>query len=215
METRDQILQAVRRDPLTVADICSRLKITRTAVNAHVQQLLASGLIQAAETRRSGGAGKPAVVYRAAEGSEDANSCAYRPFLLSLLNVLHERLDERAIVELLEETGRRLARDAGFGKPDDVEADLRAAMAIADSLGASTELSSLDGGLLVRNYSCPLGAAVRLDEGVCRGLAAFFSEATGKPAQTRCLRNERLLCQYLIELPGTMRKGDRQRFSRG
>jgi len=80
---------------------------------------------------------------------------------------------------------------------------LRAAMASADSLGASTELSSQEGGLLVRNYSCPLGAAVRVDESVCRGLTAFFSEATGKPAQTRCLRDERLLCQYLIELSGT------------
>src|SRR5215471_5336561 len=114
METRDQILKAVRRDPLTVADICSRLKITRTAVNAHLKQLLASGLIQAFEMRRSTGAGKPAVVYRAAEGSEDANSCAYRPFLLSLLSVLHERIGERAMGELLEETGRRLARSAGF-----------------------------------------------------------------------------------------------------
>jgi predicted ArsR family transcriptional regulator len=210
VETRDRILNAVRRDRLTVADICSRLKITRTAVNSHLQQLLASGLIQAVETRRSPGAGKPAVVYRSAEGSEDANSCAYRPFLLSLLSVLHERFDERAMGELLEETGRRLARSAGFRKPGDAQADLRAAMASADSLGASTELSSLEGGLLVRNFSCPLGAAVRLDDGVCRALTAFFSEATGKPAQTRCLRDGRLLCQYLIELNGTMRQGDRR-----
>ena len=86
------------------------------------------------ETRRSAGAGKPPVVYRAAEGSEDANSCAYRPFLLSLLNVLRERLGERAMGELLEETGRHLARSVGFGEPGDVEADLRSAMASADSL---------------------------------------------------------------------------------
>jgi predicted ArsR family transcriptional regulator len=170
---------------------------------------LASGLIQAVETRRSAGAGKPAVVYRGTEGSEDANSCTYRPFLLSLLSVLHERLGERAMGKLLEDTGRHLARSAGLSKPGDVQADLRAAMASADSLGASTELSSLEGGLLVRNYSCPLGAAVRLDKSVCLALAAFFSEATGKPVQTRCLREERLLCQYRIELPGTMRKGDR------
>ena len=100
-----------------------------------MQHLLASGLIQAVETRLSAGAGKPAVVCRAAEGSEDANSCAYRPFFLSLLSVLHDRLGEGAMGELLEETGRHLARSAGFGKPNNVEADLRAAMANADSLG--------------------------------------------------------------------------------
>jgi hypothetical protein len=72
-----------------------------------------------------------------------------------------------------------LARSAGFGKAGDVDADLRAAMASADSLGASTELSSQEGSLLVRNYSCPLGSAVRVDEGVCRALTAFFSEASG------------------------------------
>jgi len=207
MESRDQILDALRHDPLTVADICNRLKITRTAVNAHLKQLMASGLIQAGEMRRLPGAGKPAIVYRAAVGSEDACSRAYRPFFLILLSVLRERFGEQVTGELLEETGRRLARSAGLGQPGDVKADLRAAMASADSLGASTELSSQEGGLLVRNYSCPLGAAVRVDESVCRGLTAFFSEATGKPAQTRCLRDERLLCKYLIELPDTMRDG--------
>jgi hypothetical protein len=113
--------------------------------------------------------------------------------------VLRERFGEQAMGELLEETGRRLARSAGFGKPGDVAADLRAAMTSANALGASTELSSKEGGLLVRNYSCPLGGGGSRR----RALTAFFSEATGKPAQTRCLREERLLCEYLIELPGT------------
>jgi len=55
----------------------------------------------------------------------------------------------------------------------------------------------------VRNYSCPLGSAVRDQPCVCRALAAFFSEATGRPAAEQCLRDGRLICQYFIDNPAS------------
>jgi hypothetical protein len=78
---------------------------------------------------------------------------------------------------------------------------------IDQRLGASTEVVEQPGGVLVRNYSCPVASAVRTEPCVCRALAVFFSEATGQPAVEQCLRGERLICQYLVKRPA---KGTRR-----
>jgi predicted ArsR family transcriptional regulator len=199
MSTKDRILAAVRREPLTVAQICERLGVTRNAVNVQIKHLEASGLARAAAMRQGDGAGKPAIVYEATVGSEDVASSAYRPFLLGLLSVVREKLSHDALTDVLEATGRRLAREAGLSNPPDFETGLRAAMAAADSLGAMTETALHENGIVVRNYSCPVASAVRGESRVCRAIAAFFSEATGRPAREMCVRQGRVICQYLIE----------------
>ncbi|WP_186119727.1 hypothetical protein ACN262_04465 [Burkholderia gladioli] len=99
-----------------------------------------------------------------------------------------------------EETSRRLAREGGLAPGADFAADLARAMSAADSLGASTEAVPVEEGVMVRNYSCPLGGATRSAPCVCKALAAFFSEATGNPATECCLRGDRLICQYLVQV---------------
>jgi predicted ArsR family transcriptional regulator len=198
MTTRAKILAAIQREPLTVAEVCQKLGVTRNAVNVQLKQLEASGLARAAATRQGDGAGKPALVYEATAGSEDFASGAYKPFLLGLLEVMRQTMSADALGELLEETGRRLARQAGLSNPPNFETGLRAAMAVADSLGASTETAPSESGVMVRNYSCPVAGAVRGERCVCRAIAAFFSEATGRPATEMCLREGRVICQYLI-----------------
>lgn len=199
MTTRDKILAAIQREPRTVAEICEKLGVTRNAVNVQLKQLEASGLARAGATRQGDGAGKPAIVYEASVGSEDASSGAYRPFLLSLLAVMREKMSAATLAELLEATGRQIAREAGLSNPSDFDSGLRAAMAVADSLGAMTETAAHEKGILVRNYSCPVASAVRGENCVCQAIAAFFSEATGRPATEMCMREGRVICQYLIK----------------
>ncbi|MEK6312888.1 hypothetical protein [Burkholderia gladioli] len=90
-----------------------------------------------------------------------------------------------------EEARRRLAREGGLAPGADFA---------ADSLGASTEAVPVEDGVMVRNYSCPLGGATRSEPCVCKALAAFFSEATGNPVTECCLREDRLICQYLVQV---------------
>ena len=61
-----------------------------------------------------------------------------------------------------------------------------------------TERAPHEQGVTVRNYACPVASAVRGESCVCRAIAAFFSEATGRPATEMCLREGRVICQYLI-----------------
>ncbi|WP_395675330.1 helix-turn-helix transcriptional regulator [Inquilinus sp.] len=199
MGTKSDILGLLQRDALTVTQLCERVGITRNAVTVQLRQLEAEGLVRRARRLERGGVGKPASLFEAAPGSEDVASGAYQILLPALLTTLRDRLDPDALAEVLEQTGRRLAHEAGLSGPADAGTGLRAAMAAADALGASTEAVPQPGGIMVRNYSCPIGGAVRADPCACRVMAAFFSEATGRPATEHCLRDGRLVCQYLIE----------------
>lgn len=203
LSTKTDILDVLRREALTVLQLCQRLGVTRNAVIVQLRQLEAEGLVRRARRQERGGVGKPAAVFEAAPGSEDVASSAYQVLMPALLGTLRERLGPDALGDLLEQSGRRLARDAGLSGPADAETGLRAAMAAADRLGATTELVRQPDGFLVRNYSCPVANAVRAEPCVCRLMAAFFAEATGLPAREQCLRDGRLVCQYLVEKTGT------------
>lgn len=205
VSTKNDILSLLQRDALTVAQLCERLGITRNAINVQIKQLEAEGLVRRQKALERGAVGKPSTVFEAAPGAEDVNSGAYPAFLRALLTTLSNECGKEALGDLLEKAGRQLARAAGLSSPADFESGLRAAMAAADALGANTEAIEQPGGIMVRNYSCPIGSAVRQEPCGCRALAAFFSEATGKPVQEHCLREGKLICQYLIQIKARKR----------
>jgi predicted ArsR family transcriptional regulator len=198
MSTKNDILNALKREPLTVAQLCERLVVTRNAVNVQLKQLEAEGLVRLRRSVQTGAPGKPAFVYEAAPGSEDSASSAYRVFLVGLVATLRDRIDADQLQVVLEETGRRLARASGLPATADFQSNLTQAMAVADRLGASTEVVRDGNAVMVRNHSCPLAGAVREMPYACKALAAFFSEATGRPVSEHCLREGRLICQHWI-----------------
>lgn len=198
MSTKENILSALRREHLSVAGLCQRLGVTRNAINVQLKQLSAAGLVRTVPVAHRGQLGKPALVYEAAPHSEDIASNAYQPFLSSLLRTVSGRIDGTALKDVLDETGRQMARQAGLCASLDFEDGLEAAVKVAATLGASTEIVRQHDGVMVRNYSCPIGTVVRGEPCACRVMAAFFAEATGRPVTERCRREERLICQYWI-----------------
>jgi predicted ArsR family transcriptional regulator len=206
VSTKTDILDLLQREALTVTQLGERLGVTRNAINVQLKQLEAGGLVRRQKNLERGGVGKPAAVFEAAPGAEDVGSAAYPVFLKALLTTVGDTCGKEALGDILEQTGRQLARAAGLSTPTDFESGLRAAMAAADALGASTEAIEQADGIMVRNYSCPIGSAVRQEPCGCRALAAFFSEATGKPVEERCLREGKLICQYLIQMKARKRR---------
>jgi predicted ArsR family transcriptional regulator len=196
--TKSDVLTALQREPLTVVQLCELLGVTRNAINVQLKQLEAEGLVHRSSQLQSGTPGKPAIVYEAAPGSEDASSSAYQVFLLALLATLGNRLNRKQLEDVLAETGRSLARENGLPASADFRANLAQAMAIVDALGANTEAVADGDAIMVRNYSCPVASAVRETPCVCKAMAAYFSEATGRPVSEHCLREGRLICQYRI-----------------
>jgi predicted ArsR family transcriptional regulator len=199
--TRDSILDIVRVKPTTISELCIALGVTRNAINVQIKQLESMGVIRPVEIERCGKRGKPSIRYEAAPGSEDLHSKAYPLFLATLLKTLQEMYGLDVVNKVLEQTGRNMAKEANLSNPVSFEHGLKAAMMAADSIGATTEAIEQEGGILVRNYSCPMGTAVRNESCVCKALSAFFSEATNSTVTEKCIRGDRLICQYLVERP--------------
>ncbi|BAV98012.1 helix-turn-helix transcriptional regulator [Lysobacter enzymogenes] len=196
--SKDQILGLLLRGSMTVAELGQRLGVTRNAVNVQLKQLEAEGLVRRVAPSGARGVGKPALVYEAAPGAEDRGSRAYPIALSALIATLRSQLSPQQLEAALQEAGRRMAREAGLRPSANPAADLAAAMAAADSLGASTEATAQGSTIEVVNYSCPIAGAVRADSCACKLLSAFFSEATGRPVDDRCHRQDRLICRYVI-----------------
>jgi predicted ArsR family transcriptional regulator len=196
--TKSSILAALQREPLTVLQLCERLDLTRNAISIQLRELVAEGQVRQQKSPPTGQRGKPAAVYEAAPGSEDTSSTAYQALLLSLLETLGESFDEAQIRSTLERSGRRLAQEAGLPVSRDFQTNLLRAMATVDALGASTEAIRDGNSVIVRNYSCPIARVIRNTPCACSAVAAFFSEATGRPVSEHCLRDGRLICQYRI-----------------
>ncbi len=66
--TRGQILTLIRRGRQTVEELAAALDLTDNAVRNHLATLERDSLIQQAGVRRTSGAGKPALLYRAPSG---------------------------------------------------------------------------------------------------------------------------------------------------
>ena len=201
MNTKTQILLALRQEALSIAQLCERLNLTRTAVNLPIKQLLAEGLIQG-RIEQSGRVGKPSVVYEAAIGTEDLGSQAYQPILSALLAQLRNDLNADAFQSLLENAGRRMAQASLDLSSDDYQAKIQIAMQAANELGATTQLQrEADGSYLITNRTCLAATAVRGEPNLCQLIAAFFAEASGCTVNEECQCAERMFCQYRVIPP--------------
>ena len=197
MTTKNSILSAVRREPFTVTELVKQLDVTRNAVILPVKQLEADGLIRGRE-RRGKTAGKPPIEYYAVPGTEDSESQAYRPFLVSLLDTLPSYLDRGTIDSLMNEIGTHMAREANVDSAGSFEDRLAQALGFLDDLGAGTESVSSGTDVTVRSFSCPLGRITRDEPCVCAAMAQFFNETTGGKTTEECQRADQLVCQFRI-----------------
>lgn len=198
MATRDDILTLLRRETLTINELAQRLDLARNAIVLPIQQLEADGVV-VGSTRREKRAGKPALEYRLAQGTEDVASTAYPPFAELLMDSLPQHLTRRQIADLMENVGQKMAAKLDTRNAGDFSERLKAATDFVDELGAATLVERSETGAVVRSFSCPLGRAVRREPCVCEAVAAFFATVTGANVEQRCKHADRLECRFLIE----------------
>src|SRR5687768_6476515 len=105
--TRARIIALLRRGRRTVEELAGTLGLTDNAVRAQLQTLQRDGVAQAAEVRRDGAVGKPAVLYDVVPAAEPSFSTAYAPLVASLLAELRARSTPAELDALLRAAGRR------------------------------------------------------------------------------------------------------------
>lgn len=198
MSTRHAIISLLRTQTLTASELARDLDVTRNAIIVPLRQLEAEGIVEGIE-RKAKRVGKPALEYRVLPGHEDLISKAYPPFAETLMCVASEHLDRDQIEQLLTGVGRTLAKEVDVQSDWDIPRRLQAATSFLDRLGAGTRVDKIEGGSILRSFSCPLGRAVRQEPCVCRTVESFLSDVTGVKVTEKCSRGEELRCKFLIE----------------
>ena len=183
--TRGRMVTLLRRGGQTVDELAKVVGLTNNGVRAHLATLERDGVVrQRGSVRSASGGGKPAYVYELTAEAEDLFSKAYEPVLGQLLKVLFEGLGA-------EERG---VPDGGL------HARLEAAVAVLNELGGLAELEELEGGLVIRGYSCPLGALTPDHPEVCGMAETLIAGLAGVPVRERCDRRVKPRCCFEVAL---------------
>jgi predicted ArsR family transcriptional regulator len=194
--TRGRVVSLLRRTGFTVDELARELDLTNNGVRAHLATLERDGIVrQSGVVRRERGGGKPAYLYELTPEAEDLFPKAYEPVLHRLLDVLAEQLESDKSETLLRSVGRLMAKERNVPS-DGARARLEAATDVLNELGGLAELEELDGGFVIRGYSCPLAGVTPDHPEVCRMTETLIADLAGVPVHERCDRGERPRCCF-------------------
>ncbi|HZO17447.1 MAG TPA: helix-turn-helix domain-containing protein [Gemmatimonadaceae bacterium] len=193
--TRRQILDLLRRSPLTAKEIGAELGLTHNAIRGHLAALQRDNFVREGSLRRGGT--RPAMVYELVPRADSVLSRAYVPFVAQLLRVLGERMTKEELDDLMRTVGRRL----GAQWPPlrgDLGERVNATAGLLEELGSLTELEAGDGGYTLRGYGCLLGEAVHGRPEVCQAVESLIAHLVEAPVRECCEHGEHPRCCFEI-----------------
>jgi predicted ArsR family transcriptional regulator len=194
--TRGRIVGLLRGESLTVNELAEKLELTDNAVRAHLLTLERDGLIKQSGVRR--GFRKPHFAYKLTHDAEALFPKAYDLLLNALISVLKDRLNPKAIADILREVGRSLAAGQSSIKGS-LENRARGAVKVLEALGGAARIEKEKTKLVIRSAGCPLAAAVSEHPEVCQLAEALMTEMVGAPVQERCDRDGPPQCRFEIK----------------
>ena len=196
--SRGQIVQLLRRGPLTVEELRVALALTDNAIRNHLSSLERDGIVVQAGVRRATRAGKPAVLFELHADAALLLSSAYPPVLGAMMEVLTEVLPAAQTWQLLEAAGRRLAESAIPVGPagGSTENRLQRAAGVLTALGGDVELKAQENGYRIQGSGCPLSAVVSERPETCKLVESLVSQVSGVPVQSRCQHGPRPKCCF-------------------
>ncbi|MGH7459688.1 MAG: helix-turn-helix transcriptional regulator [Longimicrobiales bacterium] len=196
-KTRARVLDLLRRKVHTVEELALELGLTDNAVRVHLASLEKEGIVRQAGVRRSGTAGKPAVLYHVDPASEAAFSRVYAPVLATLAETLGERLSSAELEEVFREVGRRIAamQPAPVGN---LQKRVRALSVALNQMGALTTVEVQETTAVLRGASCPLGVAVSRRPEVCKAVEELLAVLGGARVEQLCQHGDRPACCFQL-----------------
>lgn len=193
--TRGQVVTLLRREPRTVDELATTLRLTDNAVRSHLAALERDDLVRQGEPRR--GAGKPAFTYELTPAAERLFPKPYGTVLTELLDELAARLPAGSLDAALREVGHRLA--AGQAVPaDDTAIRVEAARALLSALGGLTDVEETETGYVICGWSCPFAAAVEGSSSACLMAETLLTDVIGRPVRHRCDPGPPPRCRFEI-----------------
>lgn len=198
---RGRVVTLLRRGPLTVDEIASRLELSASGIRAQITAMERDGVVRAVGRRP--GTTRPARVFELTPDVEQLLSRAYMPLLTQLVDVFAAGLPPRRLDALLRQCGRQLAASLpSVNREGPLRARVLAASHVLNEhLGALTQVKE-NGHYVIRGAGCPLSALTGKHRAVCKALESLISEYVGAPVRECCERADRPQCCFEVGARG-------------
>jgi predicted ArsR family transcriptional regulator len=209
---RDRVLfQLKQRGPQTAAALARRLDISRVAVRQHLAALQGERLVSFEERR--GAVGRPARLWQLTARAAPLFPDAHADMAVDLLTAMRAAFGESGLDRILARRTRSqlaLYRErvpAAAAAP--LEARVTALAAVRSEEGYMAEWAREGDGFLLLENHCPVCAAARVCQGLCREELALFRRVLGRDVEVE--RTDHVLagarrCAYRIRARGAARR---------
>jgi predicted ArsR family transcriptional regulator len=192
-DTRAQVVQLLRREPRSVADLAAALELSEVAVRRHLQVLERDGLISA-ETVRGSGPGRPWSRYRLTSRANRLFPDASAAFASDLMEFVEQEHGRGALLAFLrwrhERQGSEYAARMVAAENESTEDRVALLAELLDSDGfmaEATPVTAEDGAtmLQLRQTHCAVKDIAAAHPEICAYEAAMFKELLGAKVSRR------------------------------
>lgn len=187
---RSRLLDLVKRQgPVTADDLAAKLGVTAMAVRQHLYGLAEDGLVAHVEETR--GVGRPVKLWRATTDANAQFADSHAALAVDLIGQMKKTFGDEGVDKLLklrtaeQEKTYRAKTDAART----LKAKLDALAKIRNAEGYMAEVrkdEETGHWMFVENH-CPICAAARLCQGLCREELALFHRVLGKDVKVERL----------------------------
>ena len=202
---RERVLFHLKaRGPQSASQLARRLGVTAVAVRQHLQRLAAEDLVDFEDERER--VGRPRRIWRLTERAQGRFPDTHADLTVELLDAVRRTFGESGLDKLISQRTREQAKSYRRrmpGRAASLEQRVAALARIRRDEGYMAEYSRRsDGSLLLIENHCPICAAARTCQGLCRDELGLFRRLLGRGAKVE--RTEHLLqgarrCAYRIE----------------
>jgi len=200
----DRILYQLKtKGPETADHLARRLGVTAMAVRQHLYRLKKEGLAEYSEERRK--VGRPVHVWRLTAAAAARFPDSHGELTLEMIGAVRAAFGESGLDRLLQERTRQQIKnytERMRGAGASILARVQALAAIRREQGYMAECArQRDGSILLAENHCPICAATKICQGLCRDELTLFRAVLGNKARVE--RTDHILagarrCAYVI-----------------
>jgi predicted ArsR family transcriptional regulator len=192
-DTRAQVVELVRREARSVADLATELGVSEVAVRRHLHVLERDGLVTA-ETVRSGGPGRPSARYGLTDKALRLFPDRSAEVVNELLDYLEETSGRQALLGFLRwrqaRHGERYSAELARLEPEDVPGRAEQLAALLDRDGFMSSVSEQvlpDGARMLQltQAHCAVKEIAEAHPELCAYEAALFRQLLGTRVSRR------------------------------
>ncbi len=202
-DTRQQLLHILKTlGPRSTSSLATRLEMTPAGVRKHLRLLERDGLLASGGV--AGGVGRPDLVWRLTKAGHARFPDTHDSLTLDLIGSIRTVFGEAGLDKLIAaretDTAKRYARALAAAASAEQKVERLALLRSEEGYMAEAELIDERTWRLAENH-CPVCAAARICQGLCRSELAVFRHVLGRAFSVE--REDYLLdgarrCSYII-----------------